>query len=123
MFSKSYVLPPLELTLDYMVLNYCLLDITCFTYATNVPCPVVKSEILILFKLKSKFCKFHSDQNSFYNDMPQTCEFILEQRSLLKKEWYSSREIKKKKNLQWIILLVDIRKCDKTKGGGGGLVD
>ena len=32
-FSKSYIIPPLELTLDYIVLNYCLLDTTCFTYA------------------------------------------------------------------------------------------
>ena len=31
MFSKSYIIPPLELTLDYIVLNYCLLDTTCFT--------------------------------------------------------------------------------------------
>ena len=31
MFSKSYIIPPLELTLDCIVLNYFLLD-TCFTY-------------------------------------------------------------------------------------------
>ena len=32
-YSKSYIISPLELTLDYIVLNYCLLDTTCFTYA------------------------------------------------------------------------------------------
>ena len=32
-FSKSYIIPLLQLTLDYIVLNYCLLDTICFTYA------------------------------------------------------------------------------------------
>ena len=32
-FSKSYILSPLELILDYIVLNYCLLDTTSFIYA------------------------------------------------------------------------------------------
>ena len=32
-FSKSYFMPPAELTLDYILWNYCLLDTTCFTYA------------------------------------------------------------------------------------------
>ena len=27
-FSKSYIIPPLELTLDYIVMNNCLQDIT-----------------------------------------------------------------------------------------------
>ena len=31
-FPKSYIITPLELTLHYAVLNYCLLDTTCFTY-------------------------------------------------------------------------------------------
>ena len=31
-FSKSYIIPPLKLTLDYIVLNYCFLDTICFTY-------------------------------------------------------------------------------------------
>ena len=35
MFSKSYIIPALELTLDYIVLNYCLLDATCFTHAED----------------------------------------------------------------------------------------
>ena len=35
MSSKSYIIPPLELTLDYIVLDYCLLDTTSFTYAEN----------------------------------------------------------------------------------------
>ena len=34
-FSKSYIIPPFELTLDNIVLNYCLLDTTCFTSADN----------------------------------------------------------------------------------------
>ena len=34
-FSKSYIIPPLELTLENIVLNYCLLDTTCFTYADD----------------------------------------------------------------------------------------
>ena len=32
-FSKIYIIQPLKFTLDYIVLNCCLLDITCFTYA------------------------------------------------------------------------------------------
>ena len=35
MFSKSYIIPSLEITLDYTALNYCLLDITCFPYAKD----------------------------------------------------------------------------------------
>ena len=35
MFSKSYIIPLLELTLDYIVLNYYLLDTTCFTYVKD----------------------------------------------------------------------------------------
>ena len=35
MFFKSYIIPPLEFTLDYIVLTYCLFDTTCFTYAVN----------------------------------------------------------------------------------------
>ena len=34
-FSKSFLIPPLELTLDNIVLNYCLLDSVCFTYAED----------------------------------------------------------------------------------------
>ena len=34
-FSKSYSIPPLELTLDYIVLDYCLLDTICSTYAED----------------------------------------------------------------------------------------
>ena len=34
-FPKSYIMLPLELTLDYIVLNYCLLDTNCFTNAEN----------------------------------------------------------------------------------------
>ena len=29
-FYKSYIIPSLELTLDYIVLNYSFLDTTCF---------------------------------------------------------------------------------------------
>ena len=32
---KSYIIPPLELSLDNIVVNYCLLDTTCFTYAED----------------------------------------------------------------------------------------
>ena len=35
MFSKSYIILPLEFALDYIVLNYYLLDTTCFTYAED----------------------------------------------------------------------------------------
>ena len=35
MFPKSYIILPLELILDYIVLNYCLLDATCFTNAED----------------------------------------------------------------------------------------
>ena len=31
--SKSYIIPPLDFTLDHIELNYCLLDTTYFTYA------------------------------------------------------------------------------------------
>ena len=34
-FSKIYIIPLSELTLDYIVLNFCLLDMTCFTYADD----------------------------------------------------------------------------------------
>ena len=34
-FSKSFIIPPLELTLIYIVLNYCLRDMTCFTDAED----------------------------------------------------------------------------------------
>ena len=34
-FPKSYIIPPLEFTLDYIVLTYCLLDTTYFTYAED----------------------------------------------------------------------------------------
>ena len=34
-FSKSYIILLLELTLDYIVLNYWLPDTTCFTYAED----------------------------------------------------------------------------------------
>ena len=34
-FSKSYIIPPLELILDYIVLNYCVLAFNCFTTAEN----------------------------------------------------------------------------------------
>ena len=34
-FSKSFLLPPVELTLDYIVLSYCLLNNTCFIYAED----------------------------------------------------------------------------------------
>ena len=34
-FSKSYIMPPLELTLDSIVINYNLLNTTCFTYAED----------------------------------------------------------------------------------------
>ena len=34
-FSKSCIIPPLELALDNIVLNYCLLDTTCFTCAED----------------------------------------------------------------------------------------
>ena len=34
-FSKSYIIRPLELELDYVVFNYCLLDTTCFTNAED----------------------------------------------------------------------------------------
>ena len=35
-FSKSDIIPPLELTLDYIMVNYyCSLDTTCFTYAED----------------------------------------------------------------------------------------
>ena len=33
MFSKIYIVPPLVFTLNYIVLNYWLLDSTCFIYA------------------------------------------------------------------------------------------
>ena len=33
MFSKSYIILPLEHILDYIGLNYCLLHAICFTYA------------------------------------------------------------------------------------------
>ena len=32
-FSKSYIIPPLELTSDYFVLDYCMLDSSRFTNA------------------------------------------------------------------------------------------
>ena len=35
MFSKSYIIPLLEFTFDYIVLNYCSLDTTCFTYTED----------------------------------------------------------------------------------------
>ena len=35
MFSKSYVISQLEFTLNNIVLNYCLLDATCFNYADD----------------------------------------------------------------------------------------
>ena len=35
MFLKTYIISPLELTLDYIELNYGLLDTTCFTYAED----------------------------------------------------------------------------------------
>ena len=96
MFSKSYFIPPLEVTLDYFALNYWLLDITCFSYATKVPCLVVKAVILILFKLRPRFCNFLLNQNFFLKKMPKTHGLTLEQRQeiiTLKKEGYSSREI------------------------------
>ena len=34
-FFKSYIIPPFKLTLDYILLNYCLLYTTCFTYAED----------------------------------------------------------------------------------------
>ena len=34
-FTESYIISPLELTIDYIVLNYYLLDTTCFTYAED----------------------------------------------------------------------------------------
>ena len=34
-FSKIYIIPPLDLILDYIVLNYCLFDTSCFTYAED----------------------------------------------------------------------------------------
>ena len=34
-FSKSYIIPPLERTSDNIMLNYCSLDTTCFTYAED----------------------------------------------------------------------------------------
>ena len=34
-FFKIYIIPPLELTLNYIVLKYSLLDTTCFTYAED----------------------------------------------------------------------------------------
>ena len=34
-FSKSYIIPPLELTLDHIVLNYYLVDTTEFIYAED----------------------------------------------------------------------------------------
>ena len=34
-FSKSDIIPPFELTFDDIVLNYCLLDITCFPCAVD----------------------------------------------------------------------------------------
>ena len=34
-FSKSYIIPPLKLTIDYIVLIYCLLDSTCFIYVSD----------------------------------------------------------------------------------------
>ena len=34
-FSKTYIIPPFEITFDYIVLNYCLLDTTCFTYGED----------------------------------------------------------------------------------------
>ena len=70
-FSKSYLIPPLEFTLDYIVLNCCSQDTTCFTNAANVPCPIVKSVILNLFKPKPKFCNFLLDQNFFFHKMPK----------------------------------------------------
>ena len=96
MFSKSYIIPPLELTLDYIVLNYFLLDTFCFSYAVNVSCLVVKYLVIILFRLKPKFCNFLADQNFFLNKMPKTCEITLELRHkiiTLKKDVSSSREI------------------------------
>ena len=62
------------------MLNYCLQDTTCFTNTANVPCLIVKSVILILFKSKPKFCNFFPDQNIFLNKMPKTHELTLEQR-------------------------------------------
>ena len=35
MSSKSSIIPPVELAIDYIVLNYCLLDIICLTYADD----------------------------------------------------------------------------------------
>ena len=63
-FSKSYIIPILELILDYIVLNDCLLNTTCLTYADNIPYPAVKSVIPILFKLKPKFFNSLPDQNT-----------------------------------------------------------
>ena len=34
-FSKSYIIPSLELALDYIVLDYCLLKPTCFSNAED----------------------------------------------------------------------------------------
>ena len=90
-FSKSYVTPLLELTLDYIVLNYCLLDPTCLNYATNVPCLLVKSIILILFKVKPKFCNFLLDENFFLHKMPKICELEQKQKIIT---------LKKKKDIQ-----------------------
>ena len=70
---------------------------TCFTYAANVPCPVVKSVIVILFKLKPKFCYFHPDQNLFLNKMLKTCELTLEQRQEI--ITFKKRRILKQRNL------------------------
>ena len=34
-FPKCYIIPPLELKLNYIVMNYCLQNTTCFTYAED----------------------------------------------------------------------------------------
>ena len=35
MFSKSWIITPLQLTWDYIVLTYCSLDTICFSYAVD----------------------------------------------------------------------------------------
>ena len=86
-FSKSYILSPLELTLDYIVLNSCMLDTTCFTYAEGnfIKVPSLRDRRLIAQNISAQVIQCHKKNVSLSSVRRRLCEAGLSGRIAFKK--------------------------------------
>ena len=100
-FSKSYIILPLELILDYIVLNYCLLNTICFTYAYKTISSVTSlyDRRFTALNITAQLNQFSEENESKYTVRRRLCEPGLYGRITVKKS--QLRKQNNFKRLQW----------------------